>query len=190
MLKQTRWLILIACFSLAACGSDSPSTPEEALAIEYMKLVQNSDMEGAKALHCHSAQAPLSPLANGTQSISQYEIPEGSGLSENPTPDIQSLQDPSLTYTRTAVIVNPDEPSRSVVDVSVWDTDTHYQAAQIEDAEWKAIGGEAKFGSDRASWATSPQCIDDTDMHYYNKQVTTGLSKAEVQSILGRAISF
>ena len=176
-------------FVLTACAVETNSTnrsarskellphvdPAKAAALseQYMTLLQQGDTEGAKALTCypgHFAQSPFLALT-----VNSSEVMNA------PTPGVRSLQDRSVGYTRVDILVNQASPSYIL---SVWNPDDHYKASQAEDSEWRAIGGNHKFGDDRADWSQASECVDDREMYAHAKQIVPGLSKAEIDTIM------
>ena len=148
--------------------------PAEAAALveQYIALLQQNDTAGAKALTCYPTHFSQSPLSNLTVNSSEImDVHTG----------VRSLQDSSVGYTRVDVRINQTSRGRIL---SVWNPNDHYKASQSEDAEWRAIGGEPRFGGERTNWSQATKCIDDSDMHVNPKQITTGLSKPEIETIM------
>ena len=139
---------------------------------QYITLLQQNDTEGAKALTCYPTHFSESTLSNLTISSSEImDIHTG----------VRSLQDSSVGYTRVDVLINQSTRRRIL---SVWNPSDHYEASQAEDAEWRSIGGEPRFGGDRTNWSQATQCMDDSDMHANPRQVVTGLTKPEIEKIM------
>ncbi|MEO0768852.1 MAG: hypothetical protein AAFY72_05370 [Cyanobacteria bacterium J06649_4] len=175
--KQTLSTICTLCFLTGCAGNAS----EKTIADQYLALLKSGDKTGAKALACYPKHFERSPLTN--IAIDSYRIKPRDEAFAAAFPDgVRSLQDDSITYTRVDAVINEEETTRIL---AIWRPDAHYQASQAEDAEWQAIGGEAVFGSDRADWSQTAECVDTRDMHARFKQLEPGQTKAQIQEIMG-----